>query len=76
MWSTSQNDDEMLKRVPKDLDSDSPYADDLRMKSFIAGARMPQKEVTSVGFDAQLAAMFRKAANFTSFLCEAVGVPF
>ena len=76
VWSTSQNDDEMLKRVPKELDPDGPYADDLRMKSFIAGARISQREVTSAGFDTQLAAMFTKASNFTSFLCEAIGVPF
>jgi uncharacterized protein (TIGR02453 family) len=76
VWSITQDEDELLKRVPKDLDPDHPYADDLRMKSFIAGTRIPQREVTSAGFDASLGAMFKKASSFTSFLCEAIGVPF
>ena len=45
----------MLKRVPPGLDPDHPYADDLRMKSFIAGANLTQKQVTGAGFDEQLA---------------------
>ena len=76
VWSITQDDDEMLKRVPKELDPDHPYADDLRMKSFIAGARISQAQVTSGGFDSHLAGMFQKASNLTSFLCDAVGVPF
>lgn len=75
-WSTTQDDDEMLKRVPKELDADHPYADDLRMKSFIAGSRLSQSMVTSNGFDVELARMFQKADNFTRFLCDAIGVAF
>ncbi len=76
VWSISQDDDEMLKRVPKELDPDHPYTDDLRMKSFIASARISQAQVTSAGFDSQIAGMFKKASNFTFFLCDAVGVSF
>jgi uncharacterized protein (TIGR02453 family) len=75
-WSTAPDEDEMLKRVPPELDNDHPYADDLRMKSFIAGARLTQKQVTSAGFDEALAGMYEKAIPFTRFLCNAVGVPF
>jgi uncharacterized protein (TIGR02453 family) len=75
-WSIAPDDNEMLKRVPKELDDGHPFPDDLRLKSFIAGARLSQAQVTSKGFDAELAAMFTKASAFTRFLCNAVGVPF
>ena len=66
----------MLKRVPPGLDPNHPYADDLRMKSFIAGANLTQKQVTSAGFDEELASMFSRAGRFTGFLCDALGLPF
>ncbi|MFV1962362.1 MAG: DUF2461 domain-containing protein [Acidimicrobiia bacterium] len=75
-WSIAPDDNEMLKRVPKELDDGHPFPDDLRFKSFIAGARLSQAQVTSKGFDAELAAMFAKASSFTRFLCDAMGVPF
>jgi uncharacterized protein (TIGR02453 family) len=75
-WSIAQGDSEMLKRVPKELNNEHPYPDDLRLKSFIAGTRLSQTRVTSAGFDAELAAMFTKASAFTRFLCNAVGIPF
>jgi uncharacterized protein (TIGR02453 family) len=75
-WSLDQDDDEMLKRVPSGFDPDHPHADDLRMKSFIAGSSLTQKEVTTAGFDEQLAGMFAKASGFTRFLCDALELPF
>ena len=75
-WTLDQDDDELLKRVPPGLDPDHPYADDLRMKSFIAGANLSQKQVTGAGFDEQLAGMFTRASRFTHFLCDALGLPF
>lgn len=75
-WSLSQDEDEMLKRVPRELDADHPYTDDLRMKSFIAGSRLTQRQVTSSDFVPDLAGMFRKAGPFTGFLCSAIGVQF
>jgi uncharacterized protein (TIGR02453 family) len=75
-WSMDQDDDEMLKRVPAGLDPAHPHADDLRMKSFIAGANLTQKQVTTAGFDQELAAMFTKASRLTRFLCDALDVPF
>jgi uncharacterized protein (TIGR02453 family) len=75
-WSLDQDDDEMLKRVPSGFDPDHPHADDLRMKSFIAGTSLTQKQVTTSGFDAALAGMYAKASGFTRFLCEALDLPF
>jgi uncharacterized protein (TIGR02453 family) len=76
VWSLDQDEDETLKRVPREFDPDHPHADALRMKSFIAGTGLTQKQVTSSGFDEGLAEMFARAAAFTRFLCDAVGVPF
>lgn len=76
VWNTDQDEDEMLKRVPKDLDQDHPYPDDLRQKSFIAGTRLSQSQVTSKTFAGDLAAMYKVAAGYTRFLCDAIGVPF
>jgi uncharacterized protein (TIGR02453 family) len=75
-WSTQQDDDETLKRVPRDFDPNHPYAEDLKMRSFIAGATVSQRVVTSSGFDSELASMFTSAGPFAAFLCQAVGVPF
>ncbi|MGH8951847.1 MAG: DUF2461 domain-containing protein [Acidimicrobiia bacterium] len=74
-WSTTPDDNEMLKRVPPGLDPAHPYADDLRMKSFMAGATLSQKQVTTAGFDQDLASMFTRASRFTAFLCEALDLP-
>jgi uncharacterized protein (TIGR02453 family) len=75
-WSITPDDDEMLARVPRELDQGHPYPDDLRMKSFIAGAKLSQSLVTSAGFDEQLASMFTRASRFTAFICDAISVPF
>jgi uncharacterized protein (TIGR02453 family) len=75
-WTLDHDEDEMLKRVPPGLDPDHPYADDLRMKSFIAGTSLTQKQVTTAGFDEQLATMFSRGSRFTEFLCDALGLPF
>lgn len=75
-WSMDPDDDELLKRVPPGLDPAHPHADDLRMKSFIAGASLTQKRVTSPDFDHDLASMFARASDYTRFLCNALGLPF
>jgi uncharacterized protein (TIGR02453 family) len=75
-WSIEQDADETLKRVPRELDQNHPYADDLRMKSFVAGAQMTDQMVAVPGFDRALAARFSKAGSFTSFICTAIGLPF
>ncbi len=75
-WHLDTHENEMLKRVPREFDSGHAFADDLRMKSFIAGRDMSQKTVTSSDLDAQLGASFRKASRLTEFLCSAVGIPY
>jgi len=75
-WSIAPDDSEMLKRVPKELDDEHPYPDDLRFKSFIAGARLSQKEVTGSDFMDDFEAKARRATPLMAFLCEAVGVEF
>jgi uncharacterized protein (TIGR02453 family) len=75
-WSMAPDDDEMLKRVPAGLDPAHPHADDLRMKSFIAGATLTHRQVTSSDFDQDLASMYARASDYTRFLCKALGIPF
>ncbi|MFO7699961.1 MAG: TIGR02453 family protein [Acidimicrobiia bacterium] len=76
VWSIDQGDDEMLKRVPRGYDQDLPFAEDLRMKSFTAGHKLAQKDVTSPEFDDRLAAVYGSAAGFVGFLCRAIGLPY
>jgi len=76
VWQTEREEETMLKRVPRELDPDHPHADDLRLRSFVASARLSQADVTSEGFDANLAAMYRRASAYTRFVCEATGAPF
>jgi uncharacterized protein (TIGR02453 family) len=75
-WSMEQDEDEYLKRVPKEFDEDHPYPNDLRLKSFIAGAKLNQKQVTSDGFDTELGRLFKKSSGLAEFLCDAIGVAF
>lgn len=76
-WSIGDHDDDRLKRVPKELEATShPYAEDLRLRSFTAGARLTQKLVTSGSFADEMQTMFEKAAPYTRFLCRSIGIPF
>jgi uncharacterized protein (DUF2461 family) len=73
----ADHEEDRLKRVPKELDTgDHPYPDDLRLKSFSAGTRLAQKEITSTTFLDDIVKEFKKAAPYTRFLCDAIGVPF
>ena len=75
-WRIGDHDEDRLKRLPKELDADHPYPDDLRLRSFTAGARLTQKQVTSSSFGDDLLAIFDRAGPYTAFLCRASGVPF
>jgi uncharacterized protein (TIGR02453 family) len=74
-WSLSHG-DESLKRLPKQYDADHPYADDMRLKSFIASRSLSQKAITSSGFADDVAADLETTRPLAAFLCEAVGLPF
>ncbi len=76
VWDLEPGEDEMLKRVPKEFDAAFPHADDLRMKSFIAGHRFTQKAVTSEDFDVVLGKVFKAGSALNAFLCSAVGLPY
>jgi uncharacterized protein (TIGR02453 family) len=75
-WSAEVDDDEMLRRLPKEYDEAFVYGDDLRRKSFVYGHRLTQKAVTSPDFDDQLARLYASASAYTAFLCGAIGLPF
>lgn len=75
-WVIGEHDDDRLKRIPGDLDPEHPFSDDLRLRSFTAGARLTQRLVTSAGFAEELLTRFERAVPYTRFLCRAVGVPF
>lgn len=75
-WSVGDHEEDRLRRVPSDLDPNHPHVDDLRLKSFIAGATLTQRTVTSSGLGDELHGLFVKASSFTRFLCDAIAVPF
>jgi uncharacterized protein (TIGR02453 family) len=76
-WAVAGHEEDRLKRVPKELDTgEHPFPDDLRLKSFSAGTRLTQKEVTSATFLDDILNEFKKATPYTRFLCDAIGVPF
>lgn len=76
IWEIGSLEDGRLKRIPKELDPDHPFPDDLRLRSFTAGNRLTQKLVTSTGFADELFARFDEAGPYTRFLCNAIGMPF
>lgn len=75
-WSIGGHDDDRLRRVPRELDADHPYPDDLRLRSFTAGTRLTQKLMTSTRLSDELFRSFERAGAYTRFLCNAIGVPF
>jgi uncharacterized protein (TIGR02453 family) len=72
----SLGDEEGLKQPPRGFDPDHPYVEDLKRKSFTAGAKLTQKQVTSPGFIDEYFKMCKRGSPFMAFLCEALGVPF
>lgn len=76
IWGIGDHEDDRLKRIPKELNPEHPYPDDLRLKSFTAGTRLTQKSIVSGTFSDDLLATYQKAGRYTQFLCQAIGVPF
>jgi uncharacterized protein (TIGR02453 family) len=76
VWDLDIEEDERLRKVPKQYGDEFPFPDDLRMKSFIAGHHMTQKSVTSPDFDVDLYKAFKAGSDFNEFLCRAIGVPY
>jgi len=76
VWNLDAGEGEKLKRVPREFDEEFPYADDLRMKSFIAVHKLTQKSVTSPEFDVELSKIFKTGSAFNAFLTNAVDLPY
>jgi uncharacterized protein (DUF2461 family) len=72
----SDDEDAHLKRVPKEYDPEFEYADDLRLKTFIAGTKLTQKAVTSPDFDDELAKRFKAGSDLNRFLCKSEGLSY
>ncbi len=72
----SLGNEDVLKRPPRGYDPEHPYVEDLKRKSFTAGLRLTQKQVTSKDFVAEYARICKQASPFMRFLCDAIGVPF
>ena len=67
---------EALKRPPRGYDPEHPLIEDLKRKDFVAITDFPEAEATRPDFLDRFAAIARTGADFTAFLCNAVGVPF
>ncbi|GMQ92829.1 MAG: DUF2461 domain-containing protein [Acidimicrobiia bacterium] len=77
VWDVMSDDEgDYLKRVPKEFDPGFEFADDLRLKTFIAGSKLTHKTVTSPDFDEELAKRFKAGSDLNRFLCEAQGLPY
>lgn len=67
---------EKLVRTPRGFDPESPLADDLRWKDFVAVRPLTRRVASSRRLPAELAAIYAEGAEFMRFLCGAVGVAF
>ena len=67
---------EALKRPPRGYDPEHPLIEDLKRKDFVAIADVEEAEAVRPDFLDRFAAIARAGADFTDFLCKAVGVPF
>lgn len=67
-----QMEGETLKTSPKDYSKDHPYIEFLRMKSFIAGHPLSDKEVTASDLTTKVMESFRLMKPLNGFLSRAV----
>ncbi len=67
---------EALKRPPRGYDPEHPLIEDLKRKDFVVIADVEEAEAVRPDFLDRFAAIARAGADFTGFLCKAVGVPF
>lgn len=69
-------DENALKRVPPGFDPDSPFATDLKRKSFVASQALKDSMITSPGFPERFLSECRRLDPLNRFLARAVGVPY
>ncbi len=67
---------EELKRPPRGYDPEHPLIEDLKRKDFVVIADVDEAETVRPDFLDRFAAIARAGAEFTNYLCTAVGVPF
>lgn len=65
---------DQLKRVPREFDSEHPFADDLRRKDFFVMSDLIRKQVTSGGLIEEAERIYRIMTPFMAFLAKAVGL--
>jgi uncharacterized protein (TIGR02453 family) len=76
LWTIADHESDRLRKVPRELDPDHPYPDDLRLKSFTAGTKLTQASVTSASFTEDLVGRYALSGPYVGFLCGAIDVPF
>ncbi len=64
---------ESLKRPPRGFDPEHPLIEVLKLKDFTCFAPLSQKQVTSVGFMDEFAALCKTGSPLVKFICEALG---
>lgn len=69
-------DGESLQRPPQGFDPEHPWVEDLKRKDFIAGARLPDRMVTSEGFLTEYAALAKASVSYMRFLTSAMNLAF
>ncbi|MFL5783253.1 MAG: DUF2461 domain-containing protein [Bacteriovoracaceae bacterium] len=62
------SDEDTLKRVPRGFDADHPFADFVKLKSFIASKDFSVKEATEKGFGQKIDKVFRELKPLNDFL--------
>ena len=67
---------EALKRPPRGYDPEHPLIEDLKRKDFVVIADVDEAETVRPDFLDRFAAIAHAGAEFTNYLCKAVGVPF
>jgi uncharacterized protein (TIGR02453 family) len=75
-WTLPDHETDRLQKVPSELNGDHPYPDDLRLRSFTAGTRLTQAQVTSSVFADDLIERYAGTGPYVEFLCRAIEVPF
>ncbi|MEA3198885.1 MAG: hypothetical protein QOE90_313 [Thermoplasmata archaeon] len=65
-------DEEKLKRPPRGVPLDHPYAEDLKRKSFTAGIAFKDADITAPDFDKTFLAAAKKLAPLNDFLSKVV----
>jgi uncharacterized protein (TIGR02453 family) len=67
---------EQLSRPPRGFDQTHPFIEDVKRKSFVAGANSTVKTAQSASFVDEVSGGIQLVAPLIRFLCGALGVPF